>query len=172
MEKFINLAEFRLANAEWRIRQVPVPRARRIIYKAAIEAGVALLEAKGLAVDSADFDVANWIERLFVTTGELSVEHLATVASACKYLKFPHEEAQNELGDDLRRVQAFVQAARILLVQRQLDWVVRAPIDYRYDFTPPGPENNDREFEQELFERTAAYEEWGPEIRRKAKVAM
>jgi len=172
MERFIALAEYRLLNAEWRIRQVPAAGARRIISKAAAEAAIALLEAKGFTVDSYDSDLVNWVKRLFVVSGEISVEHLATIAAACKYLDLPHDAAGKELGDDLRRVQAFVQTARALLVERQLQWVFRAPIDPWYDFTPPSDEKNGREFELEMAERHAADQEWAPVTRRKAEVAV
>ncbi len=167
MERFINLTEQRLENAEWRIRQVPVPRAKLILSKAAVEGGLALLESKGEGVPIGGRDLVKRLEPLFVATGELAVEHLATVESACEYLKNPHENEADDPAAYLARVQAFVQAVRVLLGKRQMQWIAGAPIDPRYDFTPPAPGEESCDFDQELQERRDAYNEWGPEIRRK-----
>jgi hypothetical protein len=112
------------------------------------------------------------IERLYVVTGKLRVEHLATIASACKYLRCPYEESRNELGDELLSVDAFVKTARVLLVQRQSDSNSQAPIDFHYYLSSSAPENDDREVQQECEERHVADKEWGLEIRRVAKVAI
>ncbi len=167
MERFINLTEQRLQDAEWRIRQVPVARARLILSKAAVEGGMALLESKGQCVPIGGRDLVKRLESLFVATGELDVEHLATVESACEYLKNPHENEADDSAAYLARVQVFVQAVRVLLARRQMQWIAGAPIDPRYDFTPPTPGDDYGDFDQELQERRDAYNEWGPEIRRK-----
>ncbi len=167
MERFINLTEQRLQNAEWRIRQVPVARAKLILSKAAIEAGLALLESKGEGVPIGGRDLVKRLESLFVVTGELAVEHLATVEAACEYLKSPHDNEADDPAAYLMTIQAFVQAVRVLLAKRQMQWIAGAPIDPRYDFTPPSPGDENGDFDRELQERREAYNEWGPEIRTK-----
>lgn len=116
--------------------RVPPPRTVASL-KAAVQAATdALLEAKGAAMTpDTEWNVRQF-EHLYVATGELPADFVATLRDACD----PAET--DDVRGTFENASRFVYAADKLLVEAQIRQF-QAEGGARYDFTPPSPSPSD-----------------------------